>query len=265
MKNILVYTGLMLLAFCLQMCSDENKSARPGRVQFTWQPNEASNGRVKALPDVPDSMLLLYITIQNAAGNDVYFREEVQILRIGDSFTSAPIALLEGTYTITEFMVAYRGYNVLYATPLEGSPLASFVNDPLPITFSVTGDMVADLDVEVLSVRANETTSFGYATFNIVDAPYPQFQLAIFKPTDGGIVLSGAHVYIFAEADTVFNRYVPAAVNDILVDEFNLDIFYTLVIEEESYQTYTRTFMIGDILYETEGKPYAVTLRPADE
>jgi hypothetical protein len=265
MKTTLVYIGIILLAFSLQMCSDENKSTNPGRVQFTWKPNDATTGRIKALPDVPDSMLLLYITIQNEAGYNVYLREEVQILRMGDSFTSAPLALQEGTYAITEFMVAYRGYNVLYATPMEDSPLAAFVNDPLPISFSVTGDMVADLDVEVLSVRANETTNFGYATFHITDAPYPQFQLAIFKPTDDGIVLSGAQVYIFADADTVFNRYVPAAVNDILVDEFNLDIFYTLVIEEESYETYTRTFMIGDILYETEGKPYAVTLQPLGE
>lgn len=264
MKNISVYTSIILLAFSLQMCSDENQPARPGRIQFTLKTDAASNGRVKAIPDGPDA-LVLYITIENNAGHEVYFREEVSLLRMGNRFVSSPMPLEEGNYTITEFMVGYRGYTIAYATPMEGSPLAYLVNDPLPIAFSVTGDVVVDLDVEVLALSATEPANFGYATFTIVDVPYPMFQLAIFKLTDDSMVLSGGHVYVLENADTVFNRVVPAGVNDILLPDFNLDVHYTLIIEEEGYKRHVEPFMLGGILGVTEGIPYAVTLEPETE
>lgn len=266
MKNIFIYLGIILLALSLQMCSEENPPVKPGRVQFSFKPDAASNGRVTELfPWVPDSMMVLYVTIQDGAGEDVYFREEVSILRMGDRFVTTPLALEEGDYEITEFMLAYRGYDIWYATPMEGSPLASLVSDPLPIAFSVTGNVVTDTDVEVLDVRAHETAYFGYVTFDIVDVPFPQFQLAIFKHTDGGIVLSGGHVYVLQNEDTVFHEYLPAGVNDILLPDVNLDVHYTLIIEEEGYERYEFVFMIGYIEYVTEGKPFAVTLEPETE
>jgi predicted heme/steroid binding protein len=182
---------------------------------------------------------------------------------MAERFVSAPLVLPPGDYQITEFMVAYLGYSVLYATPLEGSPLAPLVDDPLPINFSVVGDAVTDTNVEVVDIRTHEAEDFGYATFGIVDVAHPAFQLAVFKPIGDELVLSRAHVYLLEGTDTVYNEYVAAAVNEISLVALNLDIYYTLIIEDESYKRYSLTSMIGNILYELQGNPMTITLEPA--
>ncbi|MBT1686986.1 hypothetical protein [Dawidia soli] len=259
MKRIIKFSILLLLAFVWQHCTEDQAPAKPGNVRFTISPTGGPGGRVSA--SLPEGASL-YVTIQEAGGGEVYTLEHVTLLKMGEEYISEPLALPPGNYDLTDFLVVNAADEVVYATPKEGSDMAGWVDDPLPMAFGVNDNAITGLSVQVVSTSAYPPAAFGYLTFQVGIVPGTSFRLAVFKPTPTGFVFSPAQVYILDGADTVHRQHVGAAPGAILFDG-DLTRTYTLVVLQPSYKKYTQTFVLQDLLSALAGAPHTVWLEPA--
>ncbi|MBT1686985.1 hypothetical protein [Dawidia soli] len=260
MKKTARFSIILVLAFLWQHCTDDPAPARPGTIRFALRPTvAASQGRMAtSLPDGAS----LYVSIRREGGDDVYTLEPVRLLKLGEEYISEPLALPGGNYELTDFLVADAAGDAVYAAPKEASELAPWVDDPLPLAFTVSNNGIAQVDVEVLPTDVYQPAQFGYVTFTVEVMLVPRFRLAVFRAGDSSAEFARVYAYLLSEGDTLLQDYLPAAINDI---EFSgsLAATYTLVLMKESYKTYMRTFVLADLLAELNGTPLQVTLEDA--
>lgn len=260
MKQISWLVSLLVLALVFPGCR-EDEPAKPGNIRFAFNPVVLANSQGRQATSLPDGASL-YVSIRRVSGDEVYTLEPVRLLRIGTEYISEPLALPGGNYELTDFLVADGAGNVVYATPKEGSELAPWVDDPLPQAFAVSDDAIAQVDVQVLPVDAQLPEQFGYATFAVHVTPFPYFKLAVFRQGSDGPEFSRVHAYLLDEGDTVYHRHLPAGQNDVIFPG-NPERTYTLVLMEDELMTYSRTFVLRDLVTELAGAPWQVTLAPA--
>jgi hypothetical protein len=83
-----------------------------------------------------DSGIMSYhimVSIEDMGGNSVISDSLIPVYAFGTGFTSENVELQSGDYNLTKFLVINPTGTVIYASPVEGSPLAYLVNDPLPL------------------------------------------------------------------------------------------------------------------------------------
>ena len=110
--------------------SNEKKSnTKNGSVTFGFNP-QSSDSRAGISPaDISAAIL----TVKNAATGDMVLENRrMNLIRFNSSYVSDTIQFMEGDYELTEFLVVDAVDNTLYAAPLEGSPKAGLIEDPLP-------------------------------------------------------------------------------------------------------------------------------------
>jgi hypothetical protein len=264
MKKISWFFCLSMLACAMLFpsCQEDEKSpARPGDVRFAVRPKAGKDGTTgRKASDLPPGATL-YVTVVNAAGVVVYDLKEITLINVGNAVISQPLSLEPGNYTLTEFIVADS--QVSYATPKQGSTLAQWVDDPLPVPFTVYDDDVTELGVEVLPFGDGYTPEdFGYVSFNITVAPFPYFKLSVFKPEGETLVLSPVHAYIVDGIDTIYSQVLPAGTHDIAFVG-NVERLYELVLVQPGYRKYTRPCILRDLIPDLAGDPVTVTLEQA--
>lgn len=256
MKQISWLVSLWVLAIFFPGCREE-ELARPGNIQFALNPSVVADGQGRKATSLPDGASI-FVSIRRVSGDEVYNLHEVRLFKVGDGYISEPLALAGGNYELTDFLVADGTGGVVYASPKEGSDLAMYVEDPLPQTFAVSDDAIAQVTVQVLSTDAHQPQQFGYVTFRVDVVMPPVFQLAVFKPEGGGLVFSRAHVYLVADDDTVFYQYVPAQTNTINFTP-QPGAQYRLMLYENGFKRYDQYLQPADFT----GEPLKVVLEPA--
>lgn len=121
---------------------------------------------IKQLSDEFDPRSLL-ITIENEQGKQISVNKKLSLYDIGGELMSESIPLSVGNYYLTKFIVLNNDDQAIYATPVTGSDKAKFVDVPLPVSFSVTGNKSSQVIPQVISVTENSSASFGYASFSL--------------------------------------------------------------------------------------------------
>lgn len=106
----------------------------------------------------------VFISIEGEQGNFV-LEKRLSLFAFGSGYTTEKIQLETGAYQITGFLVLDYRDSVLYATPVKSSPTALRVNKPLPIDLPVASGQTTSLNVEVVSVKGQPASQFGYASF----------------------------------------------------------------------------------------------------
>lgn len=264
MKKVSWFFCLSMLACTMLFpsCQEDEKSpAKPGDVRFAIRPQTGKEGTAGRKASALPAGAILYVTVVNAAGEVVYDLKEVTLINVGNSVISQPLTLSPGNYTLTEFIVADS--QVSYATPKQGSPLAQWVDDPLPVPFTVYDEDVTELSVEVLPFGEGYTPEdFGYVSFNITVAPFPYFRLSVFRPEGETLTFSPVHAYLVDGADTVYSKSLPAATNDIAFVG-DLDKAYELVLVQPGYGKRVMSFVLKELIESQSGDPLNVTLEPA--
>jgi hypothetical protein len=158
-KSINILILLVLISCQVQ----EKLETNPGTIKFSMQSvvrNEG--GRITETP-TPASVL---ISIEDESGNTVEDNKKLTLYSLGQGFVSESLQLIPGSYKLTQFMILDENDIVIYATPQEGSELAEFVNDPLPIEFTISEDENTLITPQVLAVQDEDTPeSFGFASF----------------------------------------------------------------------------------------------------
>jgi hypothetical protein len=257
------YLSALVCVVFLPACQDEERSpARPGDVRFTIRSRPIDNAAGRAASVLPPDGKL-YVTVLNVAGDVVFDLKEIAIATLGDYVISEPVTLSPGDYTVTQFIIS-NGQIGTYAAPVEGSTVAEWVDDPLPISFTVSDGILTGLEVQVLPFNEELFTpeDFGYVSFGLKVVPYQYFRLAVFKPGPNGPALDPAHAYLLDGADTLVNKTLPPGTHEIAFVGDRSKV-YTLVLEDETYGVYAQSFVLDSLLNGLNGEPWAVTMKPA--
>lgn len=262
MKNLICLSFILLLiAFVFQNCSREEEVVREGKLQFMVNLNSAADPGARNASDLPAGSSLR-VSIETSSGAEVYTLHPVSLYKAGNEFISEPLSLNPGTYKVTDFLVISPDSEVLYATPKTGSDLASLVQHPLPVTFSIQKNSTANLDLQVVDVSHHAPEDFGYVSFG-VDIVHPTLPVSVFTMSEEGAQLATAEAFILINDDTVQSYSLDASVNQLPFPE-NVDTEFTLVVIKDSYARHHEVFpSFKDLLIELEGRPLSVTLRPA--
>src|SRR5260221_252306 len=132
-------------------CRQENIRKLPGQLQFSLaNPTSHTGGRVASTASPAFALL----SIKDGQGNLVQSNKKIILYNFGGSYVTESLQLSVGSYSLTQFMILDSANSVLYATPMEGSALAQYVTDPLPINFSITENGITLVTPQVLAVTA---------------------------------------------------------------------------------------------------------------
>ncbi len=145
-------------------------------------------------------------------------------------------------------MVINPSGEVIYATPLEGSPLAYLVNDPLPLNFEIHPLQVTRISPEVLPVGNYPPGEFGYVNFGIqIIKPLHFYAVCILDnplimaPTQ----LTQAKLTIYAENGWHYTFRLQARVNHLVIRGGSDTYFF--VLEKEGYETQKMEFSAREL------------------
>ncbi len=172
MKKLAIAFCLAALTLVFQGCNNTEISPSKGSATFGFYSKHQNNpgGRVFGKPA---SILL---AVENDNGQVVVKDKNLELLPLGEGYTTENLDLNVGNYRLTKFLVLDSAHRVVYATPLRHADLAQYVKDPLPINFSITNAITTEIVPQVLGVTEKDSPAdYGYVNFNfeIVEIPTP--------------------------------------------------------------------------------------------
>ena len=246
------YLAILLIILVCFGCEQDNPAPEePAEVQFglAIQNNTDNGGRTNTTL-TPSK---IRVTITDNLGNVVAEDEVIDIVPFGNTFTSSPLRLSPGSYRLTSFLVLNEGDTAIYAAPLENSPLAQLVNDPLPIDFEVVRDEVTNVEVEVIAIDDTDPSEFGYVSFTPVFVPTFKFEVVVFEKdtVNKTFNTTSASLTVLANNDTIRQLDLIAGVN--LVEVLDDQISYQLIFAKEGFETIDSTFTRSQLLSHTQG------------
>ena len=223
----------LLVLFCIVAfsCSqDESKVVKTGNISFSPLPKVKAGANGRVADTAPPAAVLL--TIKDSNGNAVYESKKLSLFTFGQSYTSEGLKLNIGSYTLTQCIVLDAADNAIYATPLQNSDMAKYVNAPLPISFTVSDGNTTSVVPEVLAITSNDQPpSFGYTSFGFqivgISAAYA-FQLSL-QP---GSIIDSAVLILRNDVNkraiyplSISQNTAKAMVTDILSGKYKIEVW----------------------------------------
>jgi hypothetical protein len=160
MKNL--YRSLLILApvaITLSCTEEPEPIQKKVGIDFTIFSDDQL---VQDLP--PDSRLL--VNIQSPDGGDVMDYKEVTFSSTAHGYSTAPLDLGFGNYTISDFIIVNGDDDILYAAPHTGGSLETAVASPLAVSFSIEQpDASTPLSLRLVDVRKHKPSDFGFDSF----------------------------------------------------------------------------------------------------
>jgi len=221
--------------------------ASTGEVQFQPQMIDLVGGNLNARLEAADAATIL-VTIEDDKGVVVKNKVSIKLTNFNGSYISSPLVLKDGIYKLKEFLVLDAASNVLYATPLTGSALASVVTTPLPMTFTVTKQILSTVMPQVVSALTKTAGNFGYLTFNFAVVETLDFNLAVFafNKTTVAYDLVTSDVTLKNGTTEMYKGTFPANIEAISIKDEKAGT-YTLEVAKTGYKTYTGTYTYADL------------------
>ena len=221
--------------------------ATTGKVQFQPQMIDLVSGNVNARLEAAAAATIL-VTIEDDKGVVVKNKASIKLTNFNGSYISQPLVLKDGIYKLKEFLVLDAASNVLYATPLAGSALASVVTTPLPMTFTVINQKLSTIIPQVVSTLTKTAGNFGYLTFNFAVIETLDFNLAVFafNKTTVAYDLVTSDVTLNNGTTEIYKGTFPANIEAISIKDKKTGT-YTLEVAKTGYTTYTNTYTYADL------------------
>ncbi len=263
--KIICFYGFLSILFLFAITSCEktaNDKIAKGRAEFSLSmPEETMKSLAGASSDSGIASYHILVSIEDLAGKAVITDSLIPVYAFGTGFTSEDVELQTGDYNLTKFLVINTSGAVIYAAPLEGSPLAYLVNDPLPISFTIHVDQVTNIVPEVLLVGDQPPGQFGYASFGMqIIKPLHFWTVCILdcpmcmSPT----LLTTAKLTIYTDNVWHYAFGLEAAVNHLII-KGGSDIYYFL-LEKEGYQPQTLKFTARELAATSKENPLVLKI-----
>ncbi len=175
MKNlsrILTIIVISLVIAGIQSCEKKNPVINEtGSLELFLSLGDSEFNLKSELPDTFPEDVSRYHALITLFGPDsmpVLEDELLPLYKFGDGFFSEKIELKAGHLILTKFMIINPEGEVIFASPLRGSPKAYLVKEPLPLGFRVQAGETTRLSPEVLPVQGDPPSEFGYTSFGFV-------------------------------------------------------------------------------------------------
>jgi len=260
MKTMIRSFFLILLAvFTFSSCEKNSENTSKGTAKFSIASIDESI-QAKSAGSSNDSALVSYhliVSVEDTEGNPVLTDELVPVYMFGTGFISEEVEMASGDYNLTKFMVINPAGEVILATPVEGSPLAYLVDDPLPISFSIVGGTATMIAPELLLVGDYDPGDFGYISFGgQVIKPLGFFVMAtIYNPLSmsPGIMPTTANLTVYAYTNWHYTFKLAAEVNHLIIRGGSE--VYSFLLEKEGYQPQSFTFTARELAATSRDNP----------
>jgi len=183
MKFIKFFLWILVVApiFFLSSCEKQLEVEQEGILELGIYTDQM-DGQLKSILD--DSIDIrthfVVVSVVNEAGELVLNDEQLELYKFGGHWVTRQIKLKEGVYDVTKFLIVDPNGNVLFAAPIEGSPKAYLVNNPLPLPFEIIKDQKTRVVPEVLRVIDDPPEAFGYVTFSYSVVKILNFFVAVY-------------------------------------------------------------------------------------
>lgn len=257
--GFLPFLAILAIVSCEKITNDNTGK---GKAEFSISmPAETAKSEAGASSESGISSYHIMISADDLEGNHIIADSLIPVYAFGSGFTSEDVEMQSGDYNLTKFFVIDPSGSVIYAAPVEGSPLAYLVNDPLPIQFSILADQVTRIEPEVLLVGDQDPGQFGYASFG----------MQIIKPLDfwtvcvldcplcmAPILLTDAKLTIFADNGWHYSFALEARVNHLIIRGGSE--VYTFLLEKEGYLPQTLWFTARELAATTMENPLSLKI-----
>ena len=257
--------GFMIPLAVLGIWSCENRNddfAAKGKAEFSLgMPEEVAKSSSGSSTDSGIMSYHIMVSIEDMTGNSVISDSLIPVYAFGTGFTSENVELQAGDYNLTKFLVINPSGTVIYAAPIEGSPLAYLVNNPLPLNFSIRADQITTVAPEVLLVGDQTPGQFGYASFGMqIIKPLGFWTICILdcplcmRPT----LLTTAKLTVFADNGWRYTFRLEATLNHLII-RGGSDIYYFL-LEKEGYMPQRMQFTAKELIETTKENPLVLKI-----
>jgi hypothetical protein len=206
------------------------------------------------------SSFQLLLSVADVDGVYVFEDKLVPLYRFGDGFVSDQLEIKAGEFFLKKFMVLNNYGQVIYASPLEGSPRAYLVNQPLPIYFKINPEQTTQIAPEVLPVDGFTPADFGYVSFQVqVVRPVTVFMMAmldnplLMRPS----LITDAVVFISTPDGWSHNFKLEPIVNKL---ELRYSEFYNMVVFKEGFPDVKLFVSARELLGTSETNPYVIKI-----
>jgi hypothetical protein len=183
MKHIksLLRILVVLPIFFITSCEKQFKAEQEGTLELGVAFDQLDGPLKSTLGDSSDVKThFVVISLVNENGELVLDHERQELYNFGGHWTTKEIKLKVGRYEVIKFLVVDWEGNVLLAAPVEGSPMAYLVDNPLPFPFEIQKNQTSRVVPEVLAVNNHPPEAFGYATFSYHVVRTLDFFVAVF-------------------------------------------------------------------------------------
>jgi len=259
-----LYVFLIPLAvFGIWSCENRNDdSTGKGKAEFSLNmPEDGSKSLSGSSLDDGTMSYHIMVSVEDLEGNIILSDYLIPVYVFGTGFTSENVELEAGDYNLTKFLVINPAGEVIYAAPVEGSPLAYLVNDPLPIGFSIFTDQVTKVAPEVLFVGNQTPDQFGYVSFGMqIIKPLDFWTICILDcpvcaaPTQ----LTTAQLTVYAANRWHYTFKLEAALNHLVI-RGGSDV-YTFLLEKEGYVPQKLQFTARELMATTKENPLVLKI-----
>ena len=154
------FSLILLVVFAFSSC-EKNSDSSKGTAKFSVSSIDEFSQLKSAWTDDDLVSYHLMVSVEDSDGNPVLTGEMVPVYLFGSSYISEELEMEAGNYRLTEFMLIDPAGEVIAATPLDGSPLAYLVKDPLPVSFRIAGGVATIVRPELLAVGEHTPGDFG--------------------------------------------------------------------------------------------------------
>jgi len=232
-----------------------------GMAEFSFSLNNQVKGANSGTGDTGMVSYQLMVSIDDLYGNPIFTDEMIPVYTFGSGFISEKIEIKAGEYNLTKFIVIDPAGQVIFAAPVEGSPLAYITNDPLPVYFSINPDQVTNVKPEVISVGNYTPGDFGYANFGVQIVKPLEFYTVcylynplIMAPTQ----LTDARLTVYSNDGWNYKFELKPEVNHLIIRGGS--DFYTFVLEKDGYASQTLQFSAGELINATKETPLGLKI-----
>ncbi|MDZ7634740.1 MAG: DNRLRE domain-containing protein [Bacteroidales bacterium] len=249
-------TLILLVVFAFSSC-EKNSDTSKGTAKFSIATIEQSSQLKSAWADTDLVSYHLLVSVEDSDGSPVLTDHLVPVYLFGPGYISEELEMIGGDYHLTKFMLIDPSGTVIAATPVEGSPLAYLVNDPLPLEFSISGGTATIVSPELLAVGSHTPGDFGYISFGgQIIKPLDFYAVCII---DNPLSMAPmpqrvtADLTVYAGNDWRYRFRLEASVNHLIIRGGYE--YYTFLLEKDGYLPQKFVFTARELKATTEISP----------
>jgi len=253
------------MVFGLNSCdkkTDDNPSKGKIKISLSISEDLSTLKSAKSGESISDSTMYSYQLILSVAdANGVYIFEDmlIPLYGFGDGFVSEQVEIKAGDFFLKKFMVLNNYGQVILASPLENSPRAYLVEQPLPLFFQVNPNETTLLAPEVLPVDGYAPADFGYASFMVqVVKPLTFYVMAVLdnpllmRPT----LITDADLYVYTNLGWFHSFKMEPLVNML---EVRASDYYEMVAIKEGFPEVRIYISASELRNTSKENPYIIS------